>query len=210
MFADFECSTDGLHKPYCVCFQYEDGRDGYYYGNDVTIKFLEVIKDGSLVYFHNLAYDINFIISYLDKVYDNSIIRNGRVMQMVGVYKSKKILFKDSYSIISKGLSAFPSMFKLNSGEKEAYPYDYYTSDRVKNSIGSINEALEFVKESQKDIFKENVKKYAAINETEFDTQKYCLMYCMQDVRILREGFRWFREALFERIWIRCLRFRFY
>jgi len=26
--------------------------------------------------------------------------------------------------------------------------------------------------------------------------QKYCLMYCMQDVRILREGFRWFREAL--------------
>jgi len=42
-------------------------------------------------------------------------------MQMVGVYKTKKILIKDSYSIISKGLSAFPSMFKLNSGEKEAY-----------------------------------------------------------------------------------------
>ena len=92
-------------------------------------------------------------------------------MQMVGVYKSKKILIKDSYSIISKGLSAFPSMFKLNSGEKEAYPFDYNTSDRVKNSIGSINEALEFVKESQNDIFKENVKKYAAINEAEFDMQ---------------------------------------
>jgi len=71
-----------------------------------------------------------------------------------------------------------------------------YTSDRVKNSIGSIEEASKYVEESQRDIFKVNVKKCEAFNETEFDMLKYCLMYCMKDVRILREGFKWFHEAL--------------
>jgi len=146
VFADFECSTDGVHKPYCVCWQYEDGKDGWFYGNNVTTKFLDVMKDGSLIYFHNLAYDINFIIGYLDKVYDNSIIRNGRVMQMMGVYKGKKLLFKDSYSIVSKGLAEFPRMFKLNSGVKEAYPYDYYSSDRVsEGKNGIIEDAVESI-----------------------------------------------------------------
>ena len=199
IFADFECSTDGLHKAYCVCFQYEDGKEGWFYGEKVTERFLDVLNDCSLVYFHNLAYDINFIIGHLDKVFDNSIIRNGRVMQMAGVYHGKKLLFKDSYSIISKGLAEFPRMFKLNSGAKEAYPYEYYTSARVNDLTmnGIVEDAVACVKESLRGTFRENVVKYAAVDApAEFNMQKYCVMYCMQDVRILREGFMWFREAL--------------
>jgi len=198
VFADFECSTDGVHKPYCVCWQHEDGRDGWYYGENVAEKFLEIMMDGSLIWFHNLAYDINFIIGHLDRVYDNSIIRNGRVMQMMGVYKGKRLLFKDSYSIISKGLAEFPRMFKLNSGVKEAYPYDYYSSDRVnEGKNGIIEDAVECVKECNRDLFRSNVVKYAAVDDPgEFDMKEYCVMYCMQDVRILREGFIWFRDSL--------------
>ena len=197
VFADFECSTDGIHKPYCVCWQYEDGRDGWFYGSDVTIKFLAMMPDGALIYFHNLAYDINFVIGHLDSVYDNSIIRNGRVMQMVGIYHGKRLIFKDSYSIISKGLAEFPRMFKLNSGAKEAYPYEYYTSVRVNDLNGIVEDAVVCVKESLRGTFRENVVKYASVDDpAEFNMQKYCVMYCMQDVRILREGFMWFREAL--------------
>ena len=43
IFADFECSTDGLHKAYCVCFQYEDGKEGWFYGEKVTERFLDVL-----------------------------------------------------------------------------------------------------------------------------------------------------------------------
>jgi len=56
---------------------------------------------------------------------------------------------------------------------------------------------VECVKECNRDLFRSNVVKYAATeNDKEFDMRDYCLMYCMQDVRILREGFIWFREAL--------------
>jgi len=56
---------------------------------------------------------------------------------------------------------------------------------------------VECVKECNRDLFRSNVVKYAAAeNDKEFDMRDYCLMYCMQDVRILREGFTWFREAL--------------
>jgi len=181
-----------------VCWQYEDGKDGWFYGKEVTIRFLDMIPHGGLIYFHNLAYDINFVIGHLDSVFDNNIIRNGRVMQMMGTYHGKKLLFKNCYSIISKGLAEFPWMFRLNSGAKEAYPYEYYTSDRVACGMnGIVDDAVECVKESLHEMFREDVKKYAAVDDpNEFDMQKYCVMYCMQDVRILREGFIWFREAL--------------
>jgi len=61
--------------------------DGWFYGSDCAIKFLEVMNHNSLIFFLNLAYDINFIISHLDKVFDNSIIRNGRVMRMIGAIR---------------------------------------------------------------------------------------------------------------------------
>jgi len=171
--------------------------NGWFYGSDCAIKFLEVMNQNSLIFFHNLAYDINFIISHLDKVFDNSIIRNGRVMRMIGAYKDKKLIFKDSYSIISKPLRLFPQMFKLNSGVKEAFPYTYCNSERTAlNEPGIVEEAYQHLKE--KELFRSNVKKYTSIKDREdlFDMMSYCVMYCMQDVRILKEGFEWFRGTL--------------
>ena len=54
-------------------------------------------------------------------------------MSQTIVYESKKITFKDSYSIISMKLSKFPQTFKLKSGEKEMFPYKYYTLERLTN-----------------------------------------------------------------------------
>ena len=105
VYADFECSTDGVHKAYCICWMNANGKDGFFYGENVAVRFLDAMNDGSLIYFHNLAYDINFIVNVLDKVCDDAIIRNGRVMSMTGLYHMKRLMFKDSYSIISKKLS---------------------------------------------------------------------------------------------------------
>jgi len=123
VYADFECSTDGVHKAYCICWMNANGKDGFFYDENVAVRFLDAMNDGSLIYFHNLAYDINFIVNVLDRVNDDAIIRNGRVMQMSGWYHMKRLMFKDSYSIISKKLSMFPEMFKLNSGVKEVVIY---------------------------------------------------------------------------------------
>ena len=200
VYADFECSTDGVHKAYCICWMNANGKDGFFYGENVAARFLDSMNDGSLIYFHNLAYDINFIVNVLDKVNDNAIIRNGRVMQMDGTYKMKRLQFKDSFSIISKKLSLFPEMFKLNSGVKEAFPYGYYTSEQVKGTVGVVEDALRYVREGLRPLFVENVKKFASVmdNEGLFDMRQYCVMYCMQDVRILKEGFEWFRNSLLQ------------
>ncbi|KAI5550290.1 organellar and viral DNA polymerase type B, partial [Trichomonas vaginalis G3] len=65
-FADFECSTDGVHKAFNICYDSEDGKiSESIWGQNCATKFLERIPDKSLIYFHNLSYDINFILRHL-------------------------------------------------------------------------------------------------------------------------------------------------
>ena len=196
---DFECSTDGIHKPYCICYSTPDGRTGSYYGTNCALKFLDMLPTNSLCYAHNLSYDICFLIGHFDRVLDNPIIKDGKTMSLIGVYHRKMFCFKDTYSIISTKLSNFPRMFNLETGVKEIFPYNYYTSANTKeNQFGDILEASLFIPEHEREQFLENVKKIAQVNEKQFDMRKYCEFYCNQDVKILKEGFEFFRESLFE------------
>lgn len=194
---DFECSTDGIHKPYCLCYANEQGIEGSYYGSDCAKHFLDMVPNNSLCYAHNLSYDICFIISLLDRVCDNPIIKDGKTMSLTGVYHRKMLLFKDTFAIISTKLSRFPSMFHLETGRKEVFPYNYYTSKRTKeNQMGNILEASLYVPEVDRDYFIENVKEIAGIDDNNFDMRKYAEFYCQQDIRILKKGFEFFRDSL--------------
>ena len=194
---DFECSTDGIHKPYCICYSSTEGISGSYYGTNCAKKFLEMLPTNSLCYAHNLSYDICFIIGHLDRVCDNPIIKDGKTMSLIGVYHRKMFCFKDTYSIISTKLSNFPRMFNLETGIKEVFPYNYYNSERTQeNQYGDIVEASMYVPECEKEQFLENIKNIAQVNETQFDMRKYCEFYCSQDVNILMNGFEYFRESL--------------
>ena len=120
VYADFECSTDGVHKAFNIAYQSADGKlKGSYWGSDCAIKFLDTLESNTLVYYHNLSYDINFIIQHLTTVYSNPIIKGSRTMTMTGKYNEKTLCFKDSYSIITAPLERFPVMFKLETGAKE-------------------------------------------------------------------------------------------
>ena len=208
---DFEASTDGdKHLPYCLCFQSADGTiKRKFYGRFCARKFLDAIPDKSLCYAHNLSYDFAFIVDLLNGIYDNSIIKNGKVYQIEGCYQGKRLLFKDSYCIISAPLKLFPSMFNLDSGRKECFPYGYYSSERSTHEIGNINDALEFIDPSDHELFKKNVREIASVpscaahpsgraadSALSFSMKHYAWFYCMQDVTILRQGMEWFRESL--------------
>ena len=58
-------------------------------------------------------------------------------------YKGKTIFFKDSLSIVSMKLADFPSSFNLECGQKEMFPYKYYTFENFKklDCKGIISEA---------------------------------------------------------------------
>ncbi len=91
-------------------------------------------------------------------------------------------------------------MFNLDSGRKEVFPYDYYTSTHIgdpkKEFEGSITEALKFIPEVDHQSFIDNVKDIAHLGEDSFNMKKYAVYYCNQDVAILRKGFEWFRDSL--------------
>jgi hypothetical protein len=160
-YADCKSSTDGTHEVYNICFVRAYGKCRVQiFGRNCFADFLRRMPDKCLVYFHNLSYDINFIINKLDNVY-RPIIKQGRTLSIGGMFQGKKIVFKDSYSIITSRLKEFPRMFKLESGEKEVFPYQYYSSELLKNGnkVGVVEEALKYIKADDKSQFIENFKK---------------------------------------------------
>ena len=212
IYADFECSTNGdKHKEYCICADKTDLNNYIVdhfesFNKYCAIDFLNWCDDNALIYFHNLSYDMNFLLKHFDSVKGNPIIFNGRDMSYKVIYNKKTLTLRDSYALISSKLEQFPSMFKLNTGVKEAFPYDYYTSERVLEGIGNINDALEYVKPSLKQQFLNNIETLnVKIDDETFDMKKYALFYCNQDVRILREGFGKFRTDMLEALDLDCI-----
>jgi hypothetical protein len=74
---------------------------------------------------HNISYDICFIFSYLDNLYNNFIIRGKLVLRLEGLNHGKNIIFKDNNAIIPKALRYFPNIFEFPE-IKEIYLYRYY------------------------------------------------------------------------------------
>ncbi|ELP93824.1 hypothetical protein EIN_176410 [Entamoeba invadens IP1] len=160
-YADFEASTQGIHKAYCVAYYKRNSSQiSCKYGNECVEDFLSDLDNNSVVYFHNLKYDSCFLAKYGIEI---CIKKDGKTMKMKLNYHEKKIFLKDSYSMISNKLSDFPKIFDLSNIQKELYPYNYYTIERIQNNFGIISEAVEY--ESQKwnkeqyNLFKENISK---------------------------------------------------
>ncbi|MGI6155835.1 MAG: DNA polymerase [Enterococcus lemanii] len=199
IYADFETTTDGIHKAFNICYSEPNTSfKGSIWGENCGKEFLNIVPDNSLIYYHNLSYDINFIINLLDKIIGTPIIKGTRVMSVTGRYRGKNLCFKDTYTIISSKLKAFPAMFGLETGPKEVFPYTYYSSELLAddNRIGVISEAANHVEDRKTFINNINSIPGCKLSETTFDLEKYSAYYCEQDVRILQEGFEKFRNDL--------------
>ncbi|ELP92048.1 hypothetical protein EIN_292070, partial [Entamoeba invadens IP1] len=197
-YADFEASTQGIHKAYCVCYSKRDSNIiNCKYGDDCVFDFLSDLDSNSVVYFHNLKYDCCFLAKY---GINTCIKKDSKTMKMTSNYNGKHLIIKDSYSMISAPLSSFPSMFSLSGIQKEIYPYNYYTQERIQNNVGTISESGEYEckkwNEEQYKLFNENIDKIenCRIDENHYNMKLYCRFYCKQDVRILKEGHIKFRN----------------
>ena len=202
VYADFECSTDGTHQAYNICAMTADGQKFSSWGINCASDFLNWVEmeHGTQVYFHNLSYDINFLVPLFQKIIGNPIIKGGRTMQMDVIYKKKVFRFKDSLAIISDKLENFPEMFQLDGIQKEVFPYTFYDSQHVRQPYGDIEEACRHLKNDEdRQQFRENIKQLQCeCDGGMFDLEKYSTFYCMQDVRILHDGFERFRKDLLE------------
>ena len=198
-YCDFEADcTQKVHKPYLCVLHSEDGKiKKGFKGEKCNSLLLDYLPNGSIVYFHNLAYDIRMILNgEVNCFILKSIIKGNKTFNMNILYKNKKIYFKDTMPILTCPLSHLPAMFDLGLNiQKEIFPYEYYTYDRLSKGIGKINEAGKLFTKDQLQLFKTNIDKIngCKINDDEFDMWKYCMFYCNQDVNILRLAFNKFR-----------------
>ena len=53
IYADFECSTNGVHKAFNICYESADGKlKGSFWGDNCARQFLDVVPNNSLIYYH--------------------------------------------------------------------------------------------------------------------------------------------------------------
>ena len=156
-YADFETcrrpvtnvkGVNGKAVPFMLCITSQSGKwERTYTGFDCMDQMMEEItnrvKSHAVIYFHNLGFDGNF---FFKKYADKQMIKKGnKIMRIPLKYNNKTIELRDSYSLFPKKLSSFPSSFpaafkdtntSIAGGsnraiQKEFFPYDYYTYDRI-------------------------------------------------------------------------------
>ncbi|EAY01980.1 hypothetical protein TVAG_431210 [Trichomonas vaginalis G3] len=197
-YADFESDVSGeIHKPFMVCLQNSSGtKTKTFKGEDCAYEFLKFLPDKAIVYFHNLAYDLRM---FCHKGEMQHMLQKGtKIMNSTLTFENKVLQFRDTLPILNCKLSQIPSMFNLNSGRKEVFPYKYYTLERLKENKGVIKECG---KDEDKIWNDEDMKLFISnidaipncrIDEEHFDMYVYAEFYCQQDVKILRLGFNKF------------------
>lgn len=211
-FADTETDTSGPHHvAFCIAYSEQDEIDNNFniidehqeikfeFGRNCLNNFLDKIENNSLVYFHNLGYDIRQFNEY---IINKECCKNTKVMNAEIIYKGKKIYFKDTLSIVFMKLADFPKSFGLDCGQKEMFPYKYYTFENFEklNNLGIISEAgkQELKHSWNQKIFEENLNKLGIAKDGKFNMVEYVKFYCCQDVRILKQGFQKFRKMCWE------------
>ena len=211
-FADTETDTSGpYHVAFCIAYAEQDELDenfniinehpkiNFEFGRDCLNKFLDKIENNSLVYFHNLGYDIRQFNEY---IINKECCKNTKVMNAEIIYNDKTIYFKDTLSIVSMKLADFPKSFGLDCGQKEMFPYKYYTFENFDKlgCKGIISEAgnQELKHNWNQQQFEENLNKLGIVQGNEFNMVEYVKFYCCQDVRILKQGFQKFRKMCWE------------
>ena len=211
-FADTETDTSGpYHVAFCIAYSEQDILDNEFniieenqeikfeFGRNCLTKFLDNIENNSLVYFHNLGYDIRQFNEY---IINKECCKNTKVMNAEIIYKGKKIYFKDTLSIVSMKLADFPKSFDLDCGQKEMFPYKYYTFENFDKlgCKGIISEAgkQELKHNWNQKTFEENLNKLGIAKDNKFNMVEYVKFYCCQDVRILKQGFQKFRKMCWE------------
>lgn len=203
-YADTECDVSGeYHKAFCISYTLRGLNEiKTIIGENCLTDFLNILPNNAVVYFHNLGYDAKM---FSDFNLTQSIDKGTKTMNMNINYKGKFITFKDSYSILSMKLAKFPKTFGLKCGEKEMFPYNYYTFERLKNRYGLITEAGKNEKKWDQKQFEMNIDKLGIRNpydNNKFDMYEYVKFYCEQDVNLLAQGFDKFREMCLESLQI--------
>ncbi len=217
VFADYETDTSWFnkktgktqHKEYSVHWVINDEKEAHTaIGKHCTEDLLEAIPDLSLVICHNMNYDIKFLAGHERVRFVNSdkLHFNGKFIHCMMTYlklSGEVIRFKMkcSAALIRAKLSKFPSMFGLKALEKEAYPYEAYSTSNINDKCMEIAKAVEckHFKNNPDDVkvFLHNIDSHGWNNrDGTFDHIAYNKFYGERDVMVTRAGYNKNRDLV--------------
>ena len=176
----------------------KNGKPVMLYDADTDKKIQEVKIQNYCVNLiaHNSGYDFRFIFKYLECV--STIEKGTSLMSGSGQFYGMKVSIRDSYAMITAPLRNFGKMFKL-SQEKEVMPYSLYTNENVYMRYVPLDYCLEFVKEKDKKVYLENIKKWnCLVCGNLVDIITYSAEYCKMDCVVLAQGWAKFGKLLYD------------
>jgi hypothetical protein len=145
-FADFESDPD-VNKtepiPFIVVIDnaLTSNQHMIFKGRDCGRQLLEYVPKNSLIYFHNLGYDIRFLARY---GICGGINKGTWTINATIRFMGKKIKLADSFELITDKLCYFTKMFGFEKTiRKELFPYKYYTMERLDITCVRIEEGFD-------------------------------------------------------------------
>lgn len=175
--ADFETTTDENDCRVWACGLCNLENYNFSYGNNIEffIKFCE-LNDGATIYFHNLKFDGEFIISYLfehgfkwvkgkkeldEKSFTTLISDKGQFYSLEICFKNSKVKILDSLKIIPFSVEEIAKTFDLPI-MKEDIDYSAFRSKNHKlteKEISYLKNDVEIVARALNVLFSQNLKK---------------------------------------------------
>ena len=147
---------------------------------------------------NNSSFDGCFIYETLLNHYPNNIfttnpIKNGN--KFIQFQIGKNIYFKDSMLYISQSLKKLPKIFGMEDRMRKGFfPYSFYTPENV-NYDGPIPARHFFEEEKMSDSDKvEFDKYYNERSKSNYNLREECILYCRNDVYLLRSCFQKYRS----------------
>jgi hypothetical protein len=218
-YADFETDTTvSPHQSYMCCVVSKGNNSVVtktFTGTQLQIAddFLRYLESNSLIYFHNLKYDICFFLKESQGYNIVPIERCGKTIQVTFTSKTdknRKLIFRDSYSLITAPLRNFKEMFNLDA-HKEIMPYKIYTKENRDKRLIPVKDFIEQYKKENSKYTDEDKRQILLnaqyskslinaetknISKMQIDIMKYAEFYCLKDCIVLMQGLRTFNTDL--------------
>jgi len=199
IFFDVETQTiKNKVEIYQICFADDLGNEYEFNGENMVLNFFEMIYeiyDGCgkqlRLIAHNSKFDFRFLYEHL-AVIDICWLDQNFIFAKC-FYRGLNIKVNDSYKYINMPLSKFPDSFGLKNIKKEQFPYNLLKDYKGKLTNVLIEDALKFIGDEQD--FLEKISEYK-INDNYFNLLEYSKFYCLQDCRILRDGYTTFKSLM--------------
>jgi len=170
-------------------------------GDTIETFYEMIIKyKNSMIIAHNLrGYDGILLVEYMtmNEIKFDIIKRGCKIVTLT--IPEHNITALDSYAHLSYPLSDFPKAFGLKEMKKGHFPYKFNTPSN-QNYVGVIPDISYFEPERHKDEKSQKAfyKWYEENKNIKYDFMKELKEYCVNDVELLADGFKKYRQTLIE------------